>query len=87
MFFYVFSTMQKHKNAYCNSIENMSSLEKSNSSTIYDTALEIKAFIHGSLGVVKNIEFKIVAYLPRFFMLVFVKFYASIYRILLYSAL
>ena len=33
MFFYVFSTMQKHKNAYCNSIENMSSLE-------------IKAFIH-----------------------------------------
>lgn len=44
--FYVFSTMQKHKNAYCNSIENMSSLEKSNSSTIYDTALEIKAFIH-----------------------------------------
>ena len=46
MFFYVFSTLQKHKNAYCNSIENMSSLEKSNSSTIYDTALEIKAFIH-----------------------------------------
>ena len=43
--------------------------------------------IHGSLGVVKNIEFKIVAYLPRFFMLVFVKFYASIYRILLYSVL
>lgn len=41
----------------------------------------------GSLGVVKNIEFKIVAYLPRFFMLVFVKFYASIYRILLYSVL
>ena len=43
--------------------------------------------ISGSLGVVKNIEFKIVAYLPRFFMLVFVKFYASIYRILLYSVL
>ena len=43
--------------------------------------------ILGSLGVVKNIEFKIVAYLPRFFMLVFVKFYASIYRILLYSVL
>lgn len=41
----------------------------------------------GSLGVAKNIEFKIVAYLPRFFMLVFVKFYASIYRILLYSVL
>ena len=43
--------------------------------------------VPGSLGVVKNIEFKIVAYLPRFFMLVFVKFYASIYRILLYSVL
>lgn len=43
--------------------------------------------LDGSLGVVKNIEFKIVAYLPRFFMLVFVKFYASIYRILLYSVL
>lgn len=40
--------------------------------------------IIGSLGVVKNIEFKIVAYLPRFFMLVFVKFYVFIYRILLY---
>lgn len=45
------------------------------------------SLLHGSLGVVKNIEFKIVAYLPRFFMLVFVKFYASIYRILLYSVL
>ena len=44
-------------------------------------------YLGGSLGVVKNIEFKIVAYLPRFFMLVFVKFYASIYRILLYSVL
>ena len=39
----------------------------------------------GSLGVVKNIEFKIVAYLPRFFMLIFVKFYVFVYRILLYS--
>ena len=44
-------------------------------------------FRYGSLGVVKNIEFKIVAYLPRFFMLVCVKFYAFIYRILLYSVL
>ena len=40
---------------------------------------------NGSLGVVKNIEFKIVAYLPRFFMLIFVKFYVFVYRILLYS--
>lgn len=40
---------------------------------------------HGSLGVVKNIEFKIVAYLPRFFILIFVKFYVFVYRILLYS--
>ena len=40
---------------------------------------------YGSLGVVKNIEFKIVAYLPRFFMLIFVKFYVFVYRILLYS--
>ena len=39
----------------------------------------------GSLGVVKNIEFKIVAYLPRFFILIFVKFYVFVYRILLYS--
>ena len=39
----------------------------------------------GSLGVVKNIEFKIVAYLPRFFMLIFVKFNVFVYRILLYS--
>ena len=49
--------------------------------------LKSPSLIRGSLGVVKNIEFKIVAYLPRFFMLVFVKFYASIYRILLYSVL
>lgn len=41
----------------------------------------------GSLGVVKNIEFKIVAYLPRFFMLIFVKFYVFVYRILLYSVI
>ena len=41
--------------------------------------------LDGSLGVVKNIEFKIVAYLPRFFMLIFVKFYVFVYRILLYS--
>ena len=38
----------------------------------------------GSLGVVKNIKFQIVSYLPRFFMLIFVKFYVFIYRILLY---
>ena len=43
--------------------------------------------ILGSLGVVKNIEFKIVAYLPRFFMLIFVKFYVFVYRILLYSVI
>lgn len=54
---------------------------------IYDIYSDICRFKSGSLGVVKNIEFKIVAYLPRFFMLVFVKFYASIYRILLYSVL
>ena len=42
-------------------------------------------FLLGSLGVVKNIEFKIVAYLPRFFILIFVKFYVFVYRILLYS--
>ena len=42
-------------------------------------------FLRGSLGVVKNIEFKIVAYLPRFFMLIFVKFHVFVYRILLYS--
>ena len=49
------------------------------------------SYIHphqiGSLGVVKNIEFKIVAYLPRFFILIFVKFYVFVYRILLYSVL
>ena len=39
--------------------------------------------VPGSLGVVKNIEFKIVAYLPRFFILIFVKFYVFVYRILL----
>jgi len=42
---------------------------------------------HGSLGVVKNIEFKIVAYLPRFLMLIFVKFHVFVYRILLYSVI
>lgn len=45
----------------------------------------ICSILLGSLGVVKNIEFKIVAYLPRFFMLIFVKFYVFVYRILLYS--
>ena len=35
----------------------------------------------------KNIEFKIVAYLPRFLMLIFVKFYVFVYRILLYSVI
>ena len=54
-------------------------------------AMKTDELIHfiknGSLGVVKNIKFQIVAYLPRFFILVFVKFYVFVYRILLYSVI